>query len=70
VVQRSEVLRDRKSDERFGSLMKAFDALLDTMEKASKTLNDQDVAYEHMLASIKTLVSLKKAVMSAYNSAR
>jgi hypothetical protein len=50
--------------------MKAFDALLDTMEKASKTLNDQDVAYEHMLASIKTLVSLKKAVMSAYNSAR
>jgi DNA anti-recombination protein RmuC len=63
-------MRDRKCDERFGSLMKAFDALLDTMRKASKTLNDQDQAYEHMSASVETLTSLKKAVMSAYDSAR
>jgi hypothetical protein len=40
------------------------------MRKASKTLNDQDQAYEHMSASVETLTSLKKAVMSAYDSAR
>ena len=63
-------MSDRKNDERFGSLMKAFDKLLKNMDKTLKTLNDQDQSYVQMSASIKTLMSLKKAVESAYGSAR